>query len=155
METDILNISDLGSLEIIEIYDYYDQPILFACKNTAGHLHLVVAADENDHYETWLYVRVSAERLNLIRSGTIDLHDAFADSENGHLLQVKFSYDNPTSPQIQHLESNQIPEDMLPTPGECLDLETEMPPVLSNTECNAIENLDHTPNQDRATIPIS
>ena len=134
METDILNISELGKLEIIEIYDYYDQPILFACKNAAGHLHLVVAADENDHYETWLYVRVSAERLNRIRSGTIDLHDAFADSENGHLLQAKFSYNNPTSPQVQHLESNQIPEDMLPTRGECLDLETEMPPGLSNTE---------------------
>ena len=29
METDIRNISELGSLEIIEIYDYYDQPILF------------------------------------------------------------------------------------------------------------------------------
>ena len=134
METDILNIADLGRLEIIEIYDYYDQPILFACKNAAGHLYLVVAADENDHYETWLYVRVSAERLNLIRSGTIDLHDAFADSENGHLLQVKFSYNNPTSPQIEHLESNQIPEDMPPTPGECLELETETSPVFSKTQ---------------------
>ena len=110
METDIRNISELGKLEITEIYDYYDQPILFACKNAAGHLHLVVAADENDHYETWFYVRVSAERLNLIRSGTIDLHDAFADSENGHLLQVKFFYNNRTLPQIEHLESNQIPK---------------------------------------------
>ena len=130
METDIRNISELGKLEIIEIYDYYDQPILFACKNAAGHLHLVVAADENDHYETWLYVRVSAGRLNLIRSGTIDLHDAFTDSEDGHLLQVKFYYNNPTSPQIEHLESNQTPQDMLPTPGECLDLEPETLPVL-------------------------
>ncbi len=128
-------------LEIIEIYDYYDQPILFACKNAADHLHLVVAADENDQHETWLYVRVSAERLNLIRSGTIDLHDAFADSENGHLLQVKFSYDNPASPQIEHLESNQIPEDMLPTPGECLNLETETFPMLSKTEPTPKSNL--------------
>ena len=138
---DTLNISELGRLEIIEIYDYYDQPILFACKNAAGHLHLVVAADESDQHETWLYVRVSAERLNLIRSATIDLHDAFADSESGHLLQVKFSYDNPTSPQIQHLELNQIREDMLPTPGECLDLETEMPPRLSKTEPMSKSNL--------------
>ena len=137
---DTLNISELGRLEIIEIYDYYDQPIL-ACKNAAGHLHLVVAADESDQHETWLYVRVSAERLNLIRSATIDLHDAFADSESGHLLQVKFSYDNPTSPQIQHLELNQIREDMLPTPGECLDLETEMPPRLSKTEPMSKSNL--------------
>ena len=134
---DILNIPDLGRLEIIEIYDYYDQPILFACKNAAGHLHLVVAADENDQHETWLYVRVSAERLNLIRSGTIDLHDAFADSENGHLLQVKFSSDTLTLTQIERLESNQIPEDMLPTRGECLDLETEMFPVPSKTEPTA------------------
>ena len=134
METDILNIADLGKLEIIEIYDYYDQPILFACKSAAGHLYLVVAADEDDHYETWLYVRVSAERLNLIRSGTIDLHDAFANSENGHLLQVKFSYNNPTSSQVQHLETNRIPKDMLPTPGERLDLETETSPVFSKTQ---------------------
>ena len=133
MKTDILNISDLGSLEIIEIYDYYDQPILFACKNTAGHLYLVVAADEDEQHETWLYVRVSTERLNLIRSGTIDLHDAFADSENRHLLQVNFYYDNLNSPQIQLLESNQIPRDMLPTPGEHLDLETETP-ILNKTE---------------------
>ena len=54
-ETDIRNISELGKLEIIEIYDYYDQPILFACKNAAGHLHLVVAADE--------FVRKSRENL--------------------------------------------------------------------------------------------
>ena len=152
METDILNISELGRLEIIEIYDYYDQPILFACKNAAGHLHLVVAADENDQYETWLYVRVSAERLNLIRSGTIDLHDAFADSENGHLLQVKFFYNNPTLPQIEHLESNQIPEDMLPTPGESLDLETETLPMLSNTEPMSKNNQDILPSEIRSTI---
>ena len=152
METDTLNISELGGLEIIEIYDYYDQPILFACKNAAGHLHLVVAADEDDQHETWLYVEVSVERLNLIRSGTIDLHDAFADSENGHLLQVKFSYNNPTLPQIEHLESNQIPEDMLPTPGECLALETETLPMLSNTEPMSKNNQDILPSEIRSTI---
>ena len=131
---DILNISELGRLEIIEIYDYYDQPILFACKNAAGHLHLVVAADEDEQYETWLYVEVSVERLNLIRSGTIDLHDAFAYPESECLFQVRFPYDNPTLPQVESIEANQIPEDMFPTPGESLDLETEMPCVLGNTE---------------------
>ena len=53
-------------------------------------LYLAVAADENDQHETWLYARVSSERLNRIRSGAIDLHDAFADTEDGHLLQVRF-----------------------------------------------------------------
>ena len=131
---DVLNIPDLGRLEIIEIYDYYDQPILFACKNAVGHLHLVVAADENDQHETWLYARVSPERLTLIRSGVIDLHDAFAEPEDDRLFQVKFPYDNSTSPQIEYLESNHIPEDMLPLPGECLDLETETSPMLGKPE---------------------
>ena len=111
---DIRNIPGLGRLEIVETYAYYDQPVLFSCKNSEGALYLVVAADENAQYEIWLYAGVSAERLNLIRSGTIDLHDAFANSENRRLLQVRFSYANPTSPQIEYLESNQIPEDMLP-----------------------------------------
>ena len=139
---DILNISELGRLEIIEIYDYYDQPILFACKNAAGHLHLVVAADEDEQHETWLYIEVSLERLNLIRSGTIDLHDAFAYPENGYVFQIRFPYDNPTSPQIEFIEANQVPEDMLPTPGESLDLESEMPPVLGNTEPMSKNNQD-------------
>ena len=139
---DILNISELDKLEIIEIYDYYDQPILFACKNAAGPLHLVVAADEDEQHETWLYVEVSIERLNLIRSGTIDLHDAFAYPENGCLFQVRFPYDNPTSPQIESIEASRVPEDILPTPGESLELETEMPPVFSNTEPMPKNNQD-------------
>ena len=130
----ILNIRGLGRLEIVEIYEYYDQPVLFSCKNAAGHLYLVVAADENDQYETWLYAGVSTERLNLIRSGGIDLHDAFADPEDGCILQVKFPYSDQTELQIESVQSNQIPEDMLPTSGECLDLETDTLPELNNPE---------------------
>lgn len=37
MMADILNIPSLGRLEIIETYAYYDQPVLFSCKNAAGY----------------------------------------------------------------------------------------------------------------------
>lgn len=118
--SDTLNIPRLGKLEIVEIYDYYDQPVLFSCKNTDGNLYLVVAADENDQYETWLYTQVSVDRLNLIESDTIDLHDAFADTEDGSVLQVKFPYDE-TPPLAELVKSNEISADMLPDPCECLD----------------------------------
>lgn len=130
---DILNIPKLGRLEIVEIYDYYDQPVLFSCKNTLGDLYLVVAADENVQYETWLYAQVSVDRLNLIQSDTIDLHDAFADTEDGFVLQVKFPYDE-TLPLTELVKSNQISEDMLPDPGEFLDIESNALPVLNNAE---------------------
>lgn len=131
---DILNIPELGKLEVVEIYEYYDQPVLYSCQNATGHFYLVVAADEDDQYSTWLCTAVSTERLNRIRSGKIDLHDAFAHAENTYLIQVKVPYDQYASVQVDFIQSNQIPEDMLPTRGESLDLETEMPPVLSKTE---------------------
>ena len=139
---DTRNIPSVGRLEIVETYAYYDQPVLFSCKNAKGHLYLVVAADENNQYETWLYAKVSVERLNLVRSGAIDLHDAFADPEGGRLLQVRFSYDAPTSPQIESIEANQVSEEMLPLPSECLDLETETSPAFSKTEPMPKNNQD-------------
>ncbi len=125
---DILNIPKLGKLEIVEIYDYYDQPVLFSCKNTDGDLYLVVAADENDQYETWLYAQISVDRLNLIRSDTIDLHDAFADTEDGNVFQVKFPYDD-TTPLTEQVKSSQISEDMIPDSGEYLELRPKGPPL--------------------------
>ena len=131
---DILNITGLGRLEIVETYVYYDQPVLFSCKSAAGHLYLAVAADKNDEHETWLYVGVSAERLSLIRSGTIDFHDAFAEPEDSFLLQEIIPYDDQTQPWMEPIQPDQISEDMLPMPGECLDLEIETLPVLNNSE---------------------
>ena len=122
---DILNVPSLGRLEIVETYAYYDQPVLFSCKNAAGHLYLVVAADENDQYETWLYAGVSAERLDRIRSGEIDLHEAFADPEDGFLFQAVVPYEDQSPLRIEPVQPNQISEDMLPVPGERLDLKTK------------------------------
>ena len=119
---DLLNIPMLGRLEIVETYAYCDQPVLFSCKNAAGHLYLVVAADENDRHETWLYAGISEERLNLIRSGAIDLHDAFADPEDGFLVQARVPLDNRIPPQIDSIQPDKISKDILPIPGERLNL---------------------------------
>ena len=130
----MLHIPELGKLEIVEIYEYYDQPVLYSCKNGMGHLYLIVAADEDDQYLTWLCAAVSTERLNRIRFGKVDLHDAFAHPENAYVVQVKVPYNKHASVKIDFIQSNLIPEDMLPMPGECLDLEIEALPMLSDAE---------------------
>lgn len=130
----ILNIPELGKLEIVEVYEYYDQPVLYSCKNAMGHFYLVVAADEDGQYLTWLCAAVSTERLNRIRSGKVDLHDAFAHPESAYVVQVKVPYDEHASVQVDFIQSNLIPVDMLPVPGECLDLEIETLPALKNSE---------------------
>ena len=130
---DILDIPALGKLEIIEVYEYYDQPVLYSCKNTSGHFYLVVAAAEDDQFLTWLCVAVSIERLNLIRSGKIDLHDAFADSENPHAIQVRVPYNEHASVLTDFIQSNQIPEDMLPMRGEYLAVHTLIRATISQS----------------------
>ena len=130
----LLNPTILGQLEILETFEYYDQPVLFSCRNAAGHLYLVVAADENEQHDTWLYAGVSEERLRLIRSGAIDLHDAFADPEDGCLIQAIVPYGDQGPPQFKSIPANETPTDLLPVAGECLNLKTDTLPELGSPE---------------------
>ena len=134
MIIDILEIPGLGKLKHVETYAYYDEPVLYCCQNAAGHLYLVVAAAANEQGEIWLYAGVSDTRLNRIRSGAIDLHDAFADPEDGSLLQVTVPYDDNMPLPPESVDPKQIPSDMLPMPGERLDLKSDTLPQLNNPE---------------------
>lgn len=113
---ELVEIIGIGKLELMETYAYYDEPVLFSCKNAAGHHYLAVAVDENG---LWLYIGISAERLNKVCRGEIDLHDAFAVPEDGFLFEVSVS-DNLSS-TVRHLK--EVEESMLPLRGEFLNLE--------------------------------
>ena len=131
---DILDIPALGKLKIVEVYEYYDQPVLYSCQNVTGQFYFVVAAAEDDDYSTWLCTAVSTERFNDIRSGKTNLHDAFAHAENTYLTRVKVPYDQHASVGVDFIQSNQIPPNMLPMSSECLDLEIETPAELRDSE---------------------
>jgi predicted RNase H-like HicB family nuclease len=123
----------LGIHKVVENYVHNDDPALFSCKDCAGHLYLVTVG-KNDEHKTWLRVGISNERFNLIRSGGIDLRNAFTDAENGSLFQVNIPNDDPTEPSLEVVQPNQIVEDMLPLPGERLGLKTDTLPALSNPD---------------------
>ena len=120
----------LGKLELIEVYEFYDQPILFSCRNASDAIFIGVFADEDDNFETWLYVGVSPHRFKQIRSGAIDLHDAFSEVEDGIIFQIKMPH-NEQIPESMPISATQIPDDMLPLPGEFINLET---PTLSELD---------------------
>ena len=119
----------LGKLELIEVYEFYDQPILFSCRNASDAIFIGVFADGDDNFETWLYVGVSPHRFKQIRSGAIDLHDAFSEVEDGIIFQIKMPH-NEQVPESMPISATQIPDDMLPLPGEFIDLETPTLPEL-------------------------
>lgn len=114
----------LGKLEIIEVFEYYDQPVLFACQNAAGSLYLAVLEDEDEDFESWLYAPMSPERFAQVRSGGVDLYSAFRNAEDGFVFRVTRHWADPSAPNVDVIPVDQLTEEQLPEAGETLDLET-------------------------------
>lgn len=115
----------LGKLELIEVFEYYDKPILFACRNVTDQIYLVVLEDESDDYETWLYCPVSQTRFQQIRSGGIDLYSAFKLAENEFIFFVKIFTDSNINPEINTFPISQLTDAQLPAHGAFLEMNTQ------------------------------
>jgi hypothetical protein len=127
--------NQLGSLQLVETYEFYDKPLLFVCQNTTGHLFLAVLVDENDVGETWIYAPISTKRLEQVRAGIVDLHDAFAQAENGHVYEVIVPHNSSDDVQVAFLPVDRLTDDILPLQGERLSLNTQtLPTVAPSTE---------------------
>lgn len=122
-------ITNLGSCEIIETYVFYDEPVLFSCRNESGQLYLGVFSDETQDNETWLYARVSIDRLKQIRTGEIDLYTALTEPEDGLLLMEVIAYSDEAECVMMIVQPNVIPKDILPIQGNRLDLDSDTFPI--------------------------
>ena len=107
---DTINIPRLGELEIVEVYEYFNGPLFFACMNYASHLYIALYAQRLPEYEKWFFAEVSPMRLNLIRSGEISLHDAFSKPETKRLLQamIPHSYSESVMPDPVYVNPDEI-----------------------------------------------
>jgi len=118
----------------VETYEFYDRPLLVCCRNAAGALYLAVLIDEaEDSTETWLYISISEDRLKQIRSGGIDLRDAFSAAEDGIAFKVIIPSDESIPVVVSPLPVSSLTEEMLPLPGRRLDLPTATLPQLPAT----------------------
>lgn len=112
----------LSGLELVEEYVYYNQPILFACKNYHEQVFLGFWLEETEVGDSWLYVPMSEERLEALKNGKIDLRDAFLHSETGFVFQVK-TFGDRTPDLIESIPNEAVDEPWLPSPGEFLPWE--------------------------------
>jgi hypothetical protein len=127
----------LGRLDILEVYDAYDEPCLFAASNNAGHKYLLVLIDEDEDAKTWLCAPLSQCRLNYIRSGGIDLRDAFEKAEGGNCFIIKIDSSGVRDPVVEEISVNMLAPSMLPLRGETISLQTETLPALSEKDLAA------------------
>jgi len=130
----------LGDLRITEVIAYYDRPLLFTCQNEVDHLYLACLVDEADGAESWLYAEMSPRRWQHVRSGAMDLHDAFAKAEKAQVFRIR--QDSQTGDLLSSIESVRcadLTEDELPYPGEYAELpqESHSPQVADNLRVRA------------------
>ena len=110
MMFDTFNIPQLGELEVLEVYQDHNGPHLCSCKNTASHLYMALYAKDLPEHELWLFTAVSPGKLNLIRSGKININEVFYNPQTKRILKVlsphpycenaKFSSDYITPDQL-------------------------------------------------------
>lgn len=121
----------LGLLQISEVFFEYDGPRLFLAQNRAGNLYLAncVDEDEDEGTETYLYVSVSSERMNLVRSGYLTLRDAFTHAEDSFVYDITAQYGvSEPHNQLRTVPVNEIPDEWLPLADARLEVATETLP---------------------------
>ncbi|MFM6107444.1 MAG: DUF6575 domain-containing protein [Sphaerospermopsis kisseleviana] len=131
----------LGQLEIIEVYDFYDKPVLFSCKNKSGLTFIVVCVDSSDFAEIWLYAPVSSSRFQSVIKGDVELRHIFAETEDAFVYQVEIPYEDERNVIVKNIECNQIPDDYLPELGQFIQ-----------SEFQNIENIEVVSTQKRREI---
>lgn len=117
----------LGALEITEVFDYYDGPKLFACKNPVGQLFFGIWVGSNDTSDSYWLVSQSRERFAMVRSGGIGIDRAFLEPELGYVYQCDIRIADGTS-DIKAVLPELLPTQLLPDNDEFLNLTTETLP---------------------------
>lgn len=115
----------LGNLEILEVYEFYDKPCLFSCRNVAGQIFLAIWIDETSYSDSWLYVPTSLRRLQQVITGGMELKSAFLEAEDGFVLEVVIASDN-DSTDVVKIPCDNLDEDKLPSPGEFLNCQSQI-----------------------------
>jgi hypothetical protein len=123
--------TNLGVLEILEVYIQYNGPRLLSCKNQAGKIFLALWVDEEEDSDLWLYMLISLNRLQSVRIGECSLNQAFSEPENGFLYEITFTYEN--SKWISRQTSvNELDEDCLPLKSAFLNCNPETLPQIDS-----------------------
>ena len=106
----------LGTIEIVEVYVEYDEPLLYLAKNERDSF-LVNLADEDEEGQVWYFAYMSPRRVRDLRAGGIDTHDAFRFVEGGIVLALRFDQTEDRQMEVLHLLAANLDDDHLPLPG--------------------------------------
>jgi hypothetical protein len=115
----------------VEVFDYYDGPRFYSCRDVAGQLYLVYWVDESEqHGSSWLYLKVSPERYAAVKRGHISVAEALSNPEEGLVFLVSGRERNLVANRV---EKSQIEAEWLPDNDYRLELDEAALPSKSLT----------------------
>lgn len=124
---------DLGYLTEYEVYDYLDGPLFMCYQNELGHLFLSRIVKRDFDSEKWLFLPVSQIRFFTVRSGGINVKEAFKQSETGYCYLVEIPMNEHPIKELEKLVAADIPDAYLPPSDFMMNLPTQTLPLLSDS----------------------
>lgn len=67
--------TSLGTLEYVEVYDYYDFPQFFSCKNSVGEIYLALLVDEEPF--TYLFALIKDPSILVLANYGLNTEDFY------------------------------------------------------------------------------
>ena len=101
----------IRGLTPVEVFDYYDGPRFYSCRDVVGQMYLVYWVDESEAGTSWLYVRISAERYAALKRGDVAIAYALSKPEDDTVLIVLSGAQEFT---VEQLKPAEIQHDWLP-----------------------------------------
>lgn len=110
----------LGDLEILEVFEFYNFPMLFICGNSNKDIFLVECLEDEAEYTKWLYSHISNETALKLRRGFIDFRTSFLSPVNNFLYTIQINKSGLV--KINFLQKNDLVDEILPIKGEKIDV---------------------------------
>jgi hypothetical protein len=127
-----------------EVYAYYDEPILFLCKDQQHKKYLGALAKDTTELKTWFYAPVSEERAAEISNGKIDLYTAFRNVECGAIIVVE-------NGRMFWKNIEDIHDDELPEP----DITSKKRPISREQALNIVKDIAENAEKERVKANIN
>ncbi|MBK1718110.1 DUF6575 domain-containing protein [Thiocystis violacea] len=115
-----ISFPQIGDMELVEVCEFYDEPVLFVCRDLTELLYLAVLSEQTSDHKTWLLTALSPRRLAQLRSGEVDLYAAFKQAERGQVYKARIARASDESPIATWIPCAQLTDEALPVPGEHL-----------------------------------
>ncbi|WP_338322827.1 DUF6575 domain-containing protein, partial [Pantoea agglomerans] len=84
----------LGTLSMVNVYEFYEQPRLFSLENEVGSYFVAYWLEETDVHEGWLIIPISRLRLNRLENREIDINDLITKQEQNNCFKLDISFDD-------------------------------------------------------------